>query len=163
MDKRIALGIIMAVCMLTGCGEWSTRPIDPPDTYTNAPPTPMTVRGARVVASGEAKAFFDRREAFFIDVRHPLTYRDGRIPGASSMPYIGPVGYSEEFHPERSELTMFRLRVDKSTPVIVYGTDSHDWRAFHAARTLAEQGNDFVMWFRGGYEDWVRRGYDVEK
>lgn len=164
MNRHLAYALIVIMLVLAGCGEWSTRPMtEPPDTLRTPPPTPMYLTGGSVVIAGQAKGYLDKRAAFFLDVRHALEYRDGRIPGAVSMPMTGPVGYSEDFHPERRNFAIFQLRFDKSTRIIVYGEDTKDWRAYHASRVLIERGHDNVMWFRGGYEDWVRRGYGVER
>jgi rhodanese-related sulfurtransferase len=162
MKKQLVpvLGFILLI--LTGCGEYSLYPVNPPETVRRQF-TPMTLASGHVVVAGEAEAYLNKRAAYFLDVRHALAFRDGRIPGAASMPFTGPVGYSDDFKPNRRSLALSRLRIDKSTPVIIYGADSKDWRGYYAAGMMIERGYDNVMWLRGGYEEWVRKGIGVER
>jgi rhodanese-related sulfurtransferase len=88
-----------------------------------------------------------------LDARTVENFALGHIPGAVSLP----VSRFEDFFPRRQE----RLRAARMLIVYCSGwscSDSHE-----LARRLFQNGLKSLLLYRGGMEDWLEKGHDVEK
>lgn len=78
------------------------------------------------------------------DIRDPVEYERGHIPGASTLPR------------RRIEFRIAELVPDRDTPILVYG--EADARAALAADTLASLGYTRVRWLQDGLAAWRAAG-----
>ena len=92
-----------------------------------------------------AKEKLDRREALFVDVRDPGSYRAAHIPGA--------------VHLHDGNVQEFVENIDKEAAVVVYCY--HGNSSLGAAAYFIENGFKNVASMSGGFEAW-RQVYDYE-
>lgn len=131
--KRLALVLSMALAALAGPAgaghPWlpALLTIDPESLHG------LTVAGRPVLA---------------VDLRAPEAYREGRLPGARSIP-LASLGARHRELPE--------------TPLLVlYGASGLE-EAATASRYLRAAGRANVFVLEGGFAAWQARGYDVER
>lgn len=109
------------------------------------------VTGATKIDALAAKAMIDRGGAAFVDVRSPLEFARGHIPGAHNIGQVGDL--SKE---GISEIA------GKNDGIVFY---CHGKRcphsAFASAKALAWDLKN-IYYFAGGYPAWVDAGYPVE-
>ena len=82
-----------------------------------------------------------------LDIRDPVEFERGHIPGATSLPR------------RRIEFRIAELVPDRATPIGIYG--DADARAALAADTLASLGYGCVHWLDGGLPAWRAAGRAV--
>jgi thiosulfate sulfurtransferase len=92
-----------------------------------------------------AKEKLDRREALFVDVRDPGSYRAAHIPGA--------------VHLHDGNVQEFLENTDKEAAVVVYCY--HGNSSLGAAAYFIENGFKNVASMSGGFEAW-RQVYEYE-
>ncbi len=88
------------------------------------------------------------RPVLAVDVRPTEAYRDGRLPGARSIPL--------------SSLTARRREVPAEVLVVLYGADGLE-EATTAYRYLRSAGHANVFVLEGGFAAWQAHGYGVER
>jgi thiosulfate sulfurtransferase len=93
----------------------------------------------------QAKEKLDRREALFVDVRDPGSYRAAHIPGA--------------VHLHDGNVQEFVENIDKEAAVVVYCY--HGNSSLGAAAYFIENGFKNVASMSGGFEAW-RQVYEYE-
>jgi thiosulfate sulfurtransferase len=93
----------------------------------------------------QAKEKLDRREALFVDVRDPGSYRAAHIPGA--------------VHLHDGNVQEFVENTDKEAAVVVYCY--HGNSSLGAAAYFIENGFKNVASMSGGFEAW-RQVYEYE-
>ncbi len=99
------------------------------------------------------KRIVEDNSALIIDVRLGETFRKGHISGAKSMPLV-----------EFDELIgNFYETISMEQNIVVYcsGRECTDSHAF--VTKLSEVGYENVKVFAGGFTDWAKEGYPVEK
>jgi len=98
----------------------------------------------------EVKEKLDQQADFIlIDVRELEEYQKGRIPEAALI--------------SRGvlEMTIERQIQDKSKPIILHCAGGG--RSAVAAQSLKKMGYENVASMEGGFSEWVRAGYPIEK
>jgi rhodanese-related sulfurtransferase len=88
------------------------------------------------------------RPVVTVDVRPPEAYRDGRLPGARSIPL--------------SSLGARRSEIPGEPLVVLYGAADLD-EAAAAYRHLRAAGHANVFVLEGGFAAWRAHGYGVER
>ena len=88
------------------------------------------------------------RPVLAVDVRPTEAYRDGRLPGARSIPL--------------SSLMARRREVPAEVLVVLYGADGLE-EATTAYRYLRSAGHANVFVLEGGFAAWQAHGYGVER
>ena len=123
--KRVALLLLLAVMLLTACGQ--DKENDQGAVYVN-------------IAAEEAKKIMDSQEGYIIlDVRTQEEYDEGHIPGATQI--------SHEEIAEKAEDVL----TDKNQMILVYCRSGR--RSKLAAEALVELGYTNIKEF-GGIIDW---------
>ena len=123
--KRVALLLLLAVMMLTACGQDTEK--DQEAVYMN-------------ITAEEAKKIMDTEEGYIIlDVRTQEEYDEGHIPGA--------IVISHEEIEEKAE----KVLTDKNQLILVYCRSGR--RSKIAAEALVELGYTNIKEF-GGIIDW---------
>lgn len=117
-------------------------------------PLPATDNeGIADIELGEAWALCNEGKALFVDARSPEEFRAGHIPGALLLP----VDDFEETVASRRSL------IPLETLLITYCAGEGCDSSREVAALLVEEGYSQVKVFFGGWEDWKRAGYPVEK
>jgi rhodanese-related sulfurtransferase len=110
-----------------------------------------SVVGATKVDVAQAKALLDRGDVLFVDVRAPLEFDQGRIPGASNLSVV--TGLSNV---SLSEIA------GKNDEIAFYCHGKHcPYSAYASAKALA-WGFTQIYYYAGGFPGWVDAGYPVE-
>ncbi len=112
----------------------------------------LHIRGLRVTLD-EAKQAFDRKDAVFVDARHPRTYAAGHISGALNIPL--PV----------TEAGVQRALGDlpKDTRIIAYCGGVSCQSSLVLAKALDGFGYTRTKAFFGGWSEWFWAEYPITK
>jgi rhodanese-related sulfurtransferase len=114
---------------------------------------PVTAQeGISLAAGTPGGAFTAATRGIWVDPRRAETYASQHIPGAISIPF----GSGDFEGTAREELKGF-------DPIIVYGDGYQDILANAASKRLIEIGFKNVYTLRGGIQQWIADGYEVEK
>lgn len=100
----------------------------------------------RSVTVHDLKAALDAGSTLVIDVREPVEYAQGHVPGAAPMPLMSVTQRADELPTDRP----------------VYLVCAVGARSAQAAAFLQTRGVDAVN-VDGGTRDWVAAGYPVER
>ena len=113
---------------------------------------PVTASEGVALAAGKpGSAFKAATKGVWVDPRRAETYAEGHIPGAMSLPFG-----SGDFESQAEE------RLAGFDPIIVYGDDYQDILANAASKRLIELGFKSVYTLRGGIQQWIADGYEVD-
>lgn len=126
------------------------------------PETQTVLKGGKIISVEEAKKLFDQKGAAFIDTRTAMNYGKGHIPGAKLVVYKGKSENRADFDESKDEFELAKLPPDKNTPVVFYGHGATGWKAYKAAIKAIKGEYKNVQWFRGGMEEWEKKGYPKE-
>jgi PQQ-dependent catabolism-associated CXXCW motif protein len=148
-----------------------------PDSYRESDyraPTPLTLKGARVLTTDEAAAMWRAGDAAFIDVL-PQAPRPKNLPAAvvwrdkprSDIPgslWLPDTGYGE-LAPVM--LDYFRRGLDKALasrarPLVFYCLKDC-WMSWNAAKRALALGYSDVAWYPEGSDGWAAATLPVEK
>lgn len=99
------------------------------------------------------KQLVDNHEAILIDARLSSIYKKGHIPGSISLP----VSKFEDMFPGFES----RLKSDQIIVTYCIGISCED--SFILAMKLHKKGVNSIMIYKGGMEDWMEKGYYIEK
>ena len=137
-------------------------------------PTPATLRGARVIDTGEAERLWRAKAAIFVDVLprdvKPANLAPGTIwrdkprehlPGSAWLPNVGYGALSEPmdgyFRRGLDTLTAGR----RDAPLVFYClTDC--WMSWNAAKRAMAYGYGAVAWYPQGSDGWAKAGLPLE-
>jgi PQQ-dependent catabolism-associated CXXCW motif protein len=168
-----ALGFTLLATFAAGAGEAPPEPNSYRESDYRAP-TPLTLKGARVLTTDEAAVMQRAGDAAFIDVlpQAPrpknlpanVVWRDKPrfdIPGSVWLP---DTGYGE-LAPVM--LDYFRGGLDKALaggarPLVFYCL-KECWMSWNAARRALELGYKNVDWYPEGSDGWAAAGLPLEK
>ena len=98
----------------------------------------------------ELKRLQARKQVVLVDVRDPMAFSHGHIPGAVNVPF--------DFLPEYVE----KWKQDKRL-VVTYCACLNEGTAANAALDMKAFGLTNVKALLGGYNEWVKRGEKVAK
>jgi rhodanese-related sulfurtransferase len=142
----LVLGLSLAGVAAIGAGELET---------------PTTLTGCKIISVDEAKKLFDEKSATFVDTRNPLNYGKGHVPGANLIEYKGSSENKPEFDGSKDQFDLSKLP-DKRASIVFYGHGVTGWKAYKGAVHAIKAGYGNVMWFRGGMEEWEKKGHPKE-
>lgn len=125
---------------------------------SEAVPTPTLLEGGVIVGVVEAKALLDNQQLMIIDVRNPLNYGRGHLPGAILLPYKGRSQNHINFDPILDYFPLEQLGADKQTPLLFYSHGATGWKSFKAATQALRHGYQSVYWLRAGLQGWTDAG-----
>ena len=98
---------------------------------------------------GAAEAQERRSEALFVDVREREEWEEGVVPGAIHVPR------------GQLESRIEGLVPDRSREIVLYCSGGS--RSAFAAKALQELGYESVASLTGGFTDWKRNGFPIER
>lgn len=127
-----------------------------------AVPTPQSLAGGEIITIQQARDYFDRAAAVFIDTRSAINYGRGHIPKAVLAPYKGSSKKELEFDAALDQPGLDKLPADKSTRIIIYSHGDTGWKSYKTAVLAIRAGYSNVLWMREGFSRWQEQGYPVE-
>ncbi|MDE2577388.1 MAG: PQQ-dependent catabolism-associated CXXCW motif protein [Hyphomicrobiales bacterium] len=138
-------------------------------------PVPATLKGARVLTTGEAFALFTAKTAAFVDVlpHAPkpanlpagVVWRDKirmDIPGSLWLPDVGYGAIAQQ------TMDYFKRGLEKASggdlnkPLVFYCLKDC-WMSWNAARRALEIGYRQVLWYPDGTDGWEAEGHRTEQ
>ena len=122
--------------------------------------TPRMLNGVKIV-SAEEVAELMRKGVPMFDTRAEEEYRHQHIRGAKWLPYGEKSAKEVGFDAKRDQFELAGL-ADKNGPVIFACNGAECWKSYKSCVTARAQGFTQVYWFRGGFPEWVAKGYPVE-
>jgi ABC-type phosphate/phosphonate transport system substrate-binding protein/rhodanese-related sulfurtransferase len=123
--------------------------------------TPRILEGVKIV-NAEEVADLMRRGVPVYDTRSEEEYRERHIKGARWLPYAEKSTKEVGFDPAKDAFDVARASDDKNAPVVFACNGAECWKSYKSCVTAIKAGYTQVYWFRGGFPEWVARGYPVE-
>lgn len=121
-------------------------------------PTPLSIPGARVLATQALKDMIETGNApLLIDVASGEGHRT--LPGAYWLPGAGRgAHFIDEIQGSLADLLDRLTQGDKQRPVVFFCVNTQCWLSYNAALRAAVAGYAQVLWYRGGIEAWNAAG-----
>ncbi len=112
---------------------------------------PESLEGTIRISAEELIDLLDEHDDLvIIDSRKTSDHEMGFIEGSIGMPDTDTNADSLAHHLK-----------SKSTPVVFYCNGVKCGRSVKAAKIAVAEGYSLVYWFRGGWEEWMEKGYPV--
>lgn len=122
-----------------------------PMAQAEEPNVPENIPGTTKVSANEV---FDLAgeldDLVIIDARKKGDFDKGHIEGAASLPDT-----------DTDEAGLAALLESKNTPVLFYCNGAKCGRSVKSAEKAVSYGYKKIYWFRGGWEEWLEKGYPV--
>jgi PQQ-dependent catabolism-associated CXXCW motif protein len=138
-------------------------------------PTPATLKGAKVVSTGDAAALWREGSSAFIDVlpRAPkpqnlppgTIWRDTphhSLPGAIWLPNTGYGSLSAEAEAYFRRGLQTATKGDPQRPITFF-CQRACWMSWNAAKRALEYGYGRVSWFPDGTDGWLDAGLPLQR
>lgn len=122
--------------------------------------TPRVLDGVRIVSAEDVGKLL-QRGAVLYDTRSEEEYRDKHIRGAKWLPYVEKSAKEVGFDAALDRIDLARAG-DKAKPVIFACNGAECWKSYKSCVAALKAGFREVYWFRGGFPEWVARGYPVD-
>lgn len=117
------------------------------------PPAPEQIRGVtRVEAEGVLELVQREPRLLIVDSRIPADRLQGYLEGSISLPDTA----------TRCD-SLARLVADRNRPLLFYCNGVKCGRSVVAVTIARDCGYRNLYWYRGGFEDWQRKGYPYLK
>lgn len=136
----------------SGYAGWKTVSSKPAS--VSATPTNLALDQMPRLSLLGAKSRFDQKSSIFLDARSPEEYAEGHIPGALEF-------YADDFE-KFAPLVLPQLK-DKNQELIAYCHGSSCELSLHLANALIDQGYTNVKVFFGGWPEWKKANYPINK
>jgi rhodanese-related sulfurtransferase len=122
--------------------------------------TPRVLDRASIVGADEVIALM-KQGAVLYDTRSEDEYRDKHIRGAKWLPYGEKSAKEVGFDPAKDKFAVEKAG-DKAKPVIFACNGAECWKSYKSCVAAINAGYKQVYWFRGGFPEWVAKGYPVD-
>lgn len=126
------------------------------------PDTPTSVEGATVLTVDQGKALLDNKTASFFDMRNPLNFGKGHVPGATLIAYREKSAFAPDFDVTLDSFDLAKLPANKNSTIVLYSDGPKGWKSYKAAVLAVKAGYTKVFWMRDGFAAWTTRGLPVE-
>ncbi len=123
--------------------------------------TPRSLEGVTLVTAEQAAEMMQKGIPLY-DTRIEEEHREGYIKGAKWLPYGEKSGKEVGFDAAKDHFDVNRLG-DKNAPVVFSCNGPECWKSYKSCVAALKAGYKRVYWFRGGFPEWVAKGYAVEK
>ena len=107
----------------------------------------------KLISIEEAKALFDAGKTVFLDARDASDYESGHIKGAVNLPF-------EDFAMKFPEVSKILKSGDS---IVTYCSGADCELSKSLGEKLIHMGYKNTVVFSGGWPQWVKAGYPVEK
>lgn len=145
---------LITSCWLMGAAAQTDAP---------KPSTPSTVKGAQVIDTKAAKQLLDSKGAQFFDMRSPVNFGKGHLPGAKSLPYRENSEFKADFDATKDQFDLKALPPDRAARIVFYSDGPTGWKSYKAAVLAVKAGYTNVHYYRLGSDDWIKAGMPLEK
>jgi ABC-type phosphate/phosphonate transport system substrate-binding protein/rhodanese-related sulfurtransferase len=122
--------------------------------------TPRVLDGVKIVSADEVAAMMKRGVPLY-DTRSEEDFREGHIQGAKWLPYGEKSAKEVGFEAAKDRFELQRI-ADRNAPVIFACNGAECWKSYKSCVLAVQAGFKDVYWFRGGYPEWVARGYATQ-
>jgi rhodanese-related sulfurtransferase len=123
--------------------------------------TPMTAPGAKTVTAEEVKALIVQGAKVY-DLRKKASYAEKHMPGAIFGKFDEKSVKAVSYDPAADTFDLSQLPGDKNTPVIFHGHGVDGWKGYKASVAATKAGYKRVHFFRGGFAEWIAKGFPTE-
>lgn len=138
-------------------------------------PAPTTLKGCRVVDTGEAETLLEKGEAIFIDV-YPQAPKPPNLPkptiwrapkhetisGAVWLPNVGYGVLNSNFEAYFRDGLARLTGGDKQKPLVFFCLRDC-WMSWNAAKRALEWGHENVIWYPDGTDGWKEWNLPTQK
>ena len=115
--------------------------------------TPESLAGTTKVSAENVIELFDKHpDLVLIDARKSGDHTKGYIEGSVALPNTDTTAESLAKHIKT-----------KSTPVVFYCNGVKCGRSVESSKIAIAAGYSKIYWFRGGWEEWTKKGLPVTK
>ena len=108
------------------------------------------VRTVPRISVDDVKALMAKKQVVLIDVRDPMSFSEGHMPGAINVPF--------DFLPDHAEAWKKEKRL-----LVTYCACVNEGTAARAALDMNAFGISNVKALLGGWNEWIKRGEKTEK
>ncbi len=122
--------------------------------------TPRVLEGATIVGADQVIQLM-KKGAVLYDTRSEEEYRDKHIRGAKWLPYGEKSAKEAGFDAAKDSFEVARAG-DKAAPLIFACNGAECWKSYKSCVAALKAGYKQVYWFRGGFPEWVAKGYPVD-
>ena len=84
------------------------------------PDTPSSAPGATIIDVDQGKRLLDNRSAAVFDMRNPLNFGKGHLPGATLMAYRERSTFQPDFDATKDKVDLSKLPADKNARIVLY-------------------------------------------
>jgi ABC-type phosphate/phosphonate transport system substrate-binding protein/rhodanese-related sulfurtransferase len=123
--------------------------------------TPRILDGVKIVSAEEVAELIKKGVPVY-DTRSEEEYRDKHIKGAKWLPYAEKSAKEVGFDVAKDSFDVVRASESKDAPVIFACNGAECWKSYKSSVAAVKAGYKQVYWFRGGFPEWVARGYPVD-
>jgi PQQ-dependent catabolism-associated CXXCW motif protein len=174
---RAAIRLALVALLLAAAGVRAADVTEPDgyrlDNYRS--PTPATLRGAKVIVTGEAENIWRSHTASFVDVlpRPPrprnlpegTLWRDKPRPDIPGSVWLPDTGYGELAAPMADYFAKGLAKAtngDHARLIVLYCL-ADCWMSWNAAKRALEIGYSNVAWYPEGTDGWFAAGLPLEE
>jgi rhodanese-related sulfurtransferase len=151
MKKRMfvwMLSFVLVLSMLSLTLAQEQKPAGPPPIVKEM--VAKAKAAIKVVSAEDVKAAIDKKEkAIFLDVRDANEYAAGHLPGAMNVSW------------GTLEFNIWSKVPDQNAKIYVYCKTAG--RSAFATKTLNDLGYKNAVLMDAQFEDWIKKGYPVER
>jgi ABC-type phosphate/phosphonate transport system substrate-binding protein/rhodanese-related sulfurtransferase len=122
--------------------------------------TPRSLDGVTIVSAAEAAEMMKKGIPLY-DTRVEEEHRENHIKGAQWLPYGEKSSKEVGFDASKDRFDIGRI-ADKNAPVVFSCNGAECWKSYKSCVAARKAGFTQVYWFRGGFPEWVAKGYPVE-
>ena len=122
--------------------------------------TPRVLEGVKIVNADEVAEMM-RKGVTIYDTRIEEEHRENHIKGARWLPYAEKSAKTVGFDSSKDSFDLSRI-ADKNAPVIFACNGPECWKSYKSCVSAVKAGFTQIYWFRGGYPEWVAKGYPIE-
>ncbi len=141
MRNKVLPKLSLSLCFLLAGGMFMAS--------VNATPSPESIEGSIKVTAEEFIDLVDQiPNLTIIDSRIPGDRKQGYIEGSSSLPDV-----------DTTCETLAKLIPKKDSPSLFYCNGVKCGRSAKAVKIAVDCGYSNIYWFRGGFEEWLEKGY----
>jgi ABC-type phosphate/phosphonate transport system substrate-binding protein/rhodanese-related sulfurtransferase len=123
--------------------------------------TPRVLAGVKIVSADDALLLMKKGVPLY-DTRVEEEYREKHIKGARWLPYGEKSAKEVGFDAAKDSFDVGRVAANRDAPVIFSCNGAECWKSYKSCVSALKAGYTQIYWFRGGFPEWVARGYPVE-
>jgi ABC-type phosphate/phosphonate transport system substrate-binding protein/rhodanese-related sulfurtransferase len=123
--------------------------------------TPRVLEGVKIVTAEEVAELIKKGVPVY-DTRSEEEYRERHIKGARWLPYIEKSAKEVGFDFAKDSFDVARAADSKDAAVVFACNGAECWKSYKSCVAALKAGYKQIYWFRGGFPEWVARGYPVE-